>query len=306
MWDAAPRGVLKVSELVALGVPARTISNRCEQHGPWQRLLPGVILLNNGPPSWVQRLDAALRYCGSPSLITGLAGKRSHGLTQGPSPTKVHVLVHDSHQPASHDFVLVERTFRLPQPQWMNDFPVAPVERCVLDAARRLKDMDQIRSMLAEPIQRGRVTPTALLRELDAGSCRGSAAPRRVLRELLDGTRSPAESWARELAVRSGFGRMSWNQELFLPNGIHLATPDGWLDDVGLAWEIDSYEYHFKPEDYAKTLKRHNRMTAVGIIVVHTVPSRLRTEPDQVIDELRGAYELARQRPRPPVIARRQ
>ncbi|MFC3894413.1 hypothetical protein ACFOWZ_23275 [Lentzea rhizosphaerae] len=176
----------------------------------------------------------------------------------------------------------------------------------MLDAARRLKDMDQIRSLLAEPIQNGRVTPTALLRELDAGSCRGSAAPRKVLRELIDGIRSPAESWARELALRSGFDRMRWNQELFLSNGSHLATPDGWLDDVGLAWEIDSYEYHFRPEDYAKTLKRHNRMTAAGIIVVHTVPSRLRTEPDQVVEELRGAYEQARQRPRPPVIARRQ
>ena len=306
MDEAAPRGVLRLRELLALGVPARTISNRCEQRGQWQRLLPGVIPLSNGSPSWTQRIDAALRYCGSPSLVTGLAGTRSHGFTRGPTPTKVHVLVHDSHQPASHDFVLVERTFRLPRPQWVDGFPIAPVERCVLDAARRSKDVDQIRSMLAESIQRGHVTPTALLRELDAGSCRGSATPRRVLRELIDGTRSPAESWARELAVRSGFDSMWWNQELFLPNGSHLATPDGWLDDVGLAWEIDSYEYHFKPEDYAKTLKRHNRMTAAGIIVVHTVPSRLRTEPDQVMDELRGAYEQARQRPRPPVIARRE
>ncbi|MFI6100291.1 hypothetical protein ACIA8G_32495 [Lentzea sp. NPDC051213] len=227
-----------------------------------------------------------------------------HGLTRGPDPTKIHVLVHDSRQPASHDFVLVERTFRLPEARWINGLPVAPVDRCVLDGVRRMKDVNQVRSALAEAVQRGLGTPRELLDELNAGSCRGSAIPRMVLTELIDGIRSPAESWAREVALRSGFGSMIWNPELYLADGSRLATPDGWLDDVGLAWEIDSYEFHFSPDDYATTLKRHNRMTAAGIIVVHTVPSRLRTEPHQVVAELRGAYKLAQQRPRPPVIAR--
>lgn len=305
VYEAARVGVLKLTELIELGVPSRAISHRCRSEGPWQRLLPGVVMLSNGPPSWPQRLDAAVRYSGATSRITGLAGARMHGLARGPSPAQVHVLVHNSRQPASHGFVLVERTFRLPETQWIDSLPVAPVERCALDGVRRLTDVNQVCSILAEAVQRGVTTPKALLRELNAGSCRGSAIPRAVLTELVDGVRSPAESWARDLAARSGFDSMWWNPVLFLPNGSQLATPDGWLDDVGLAWEIDSYVFHLTPADYATTLKRHNLMTAAGIIVVHTIPSRLRTEPAQVVAELRGAYELARQRPRPTVIARR-
>lgn len=308
-WDgvyeaAEPHDVLKHSELIRLGVSPAMISRRCKPQGPWQRLLPGVILLRNGPPTWEQRLHAAVRYAGPPQLITGFAGLHLHGLTRGPHPTQVHVLVHDSHQPASHEFVLVERTFRLPEPQLLRGFPTAPVLRCSLDGVRRLRDLNQIRATLAEVVQRRCATPQELLAELNAGSRRGTALPRRALMELVYGVRSPAESWAKQLAERCRFDSMWWNPELFLPNGSRLAIPDGWLDDVGLAWEIDSYEHHLSPEDYAKTLKRHNRMTAAGIIVVHTVPSRLRTEPAQVVAELRGAYELARQRPRPPVIAR--
>lgn len=301
--DAAPRGVIKLSELVELGVRPGTVASRCEQYGPWQRLLPGVVLLNNGAPSWEQRVDGAVRYCSKPARVTGLAGAQLHGLMRMPTPAQVHVLIHDIYQRLSHTFVLVERTCRLPAITWIDGFPTAPLARCVLDAARRMRDLNQIRALLAEAVQQFRATPKKLLTELDAGSCRGSALPRLVLRELIDGVRSPAESWARELAALSGFGSMWWNTVLTLPNGSHLATPDGWLDEVGLAWEIDSYEFHLRPQDYAATLKRHNQMTASGIVVVHTVPSRLRTEPDQVIAELRGAYELARQRPRPPVIA---
>lgn len=307
-WDAvheaAPHGVLTLVELAELGISPRTVAYRCEQHGPWQRLLPGVILLHNGPPTWHQRIDAAIRYAKRPARVTGLAGAQLHGLSRIPAPTQVHLLVHDGRQPSTHTFVLVERTFRLPKAELVEGFPTVPLARCVLDGVRRLRDLNQIRAALAEAVQRRRTTPAELLAELNAGSCRGTALPRRVLHELIAGVRSPAESWARELAMSAGFGSMWWNPDVLLPNGSHLATPDGWLDDVGLAWEIDSFEHHFKPDDYAATLKRHNKMTAAGIIVVHTIPSRLRTEPAQVIAELRGAYQLALQRPRPPVIVR--
>ena len=59
------------------------------------------------------------------------------------------------------------------------------------------------------------------------------------------------------------------------------------------------YEFHLSPTDYGRTLSRHAAMTAAGIVVVHTLPSRLRTEPDAVLAELRGAFNLASQRPRP-------
>ncbi len=96
---------------------------------------------------------------------------------------------------------------------------------------------------------------------------------------------------------------MQWNVRLLDPTGKLLGIPDGWLDDVALAWQIDSLEYHLSPADYALTVRRHTAMTAAGIVVVHTLPSQLRTEPQEVLAELRNAYQQALRRPRPPVTA---
>jgi hypothetical protein len=77
--------------------------------------------------------------------------------------------------------------------------------------------------------------------------------------------------------------------------------PDAWADDVALAWEIDSYEFHLSPELYDRTLRRNAAMVASGIMVVHTTPGRLRREPKQVLRELESAYWQASRRRRPLV-----
>jgi hypothetical protein len=48
-------------------------------------------------------------------------------------------------------------------------------------------------------------------------------------------------------------------------------------------------------------LQRDTRLTANGIVLVRTLPNRLLTEPDAVLDELRRHYDQARRRPRPNV-----
>ena len=73
------------------------------------------------------------------------------------------------------------------------------------------------------------------------------------------------------------------------------------FDDVALAWEIDSYAFHLSPQQYARTLERHARLTAHGVAILHTLPTRLRRQPLQVLAELRAAYDHAAARPRPDV-----
>lgn len=261
-------------------------------------------MLRNGTPTWEQSIDAALRYAGKDALVTGMAGARLHGLTKAPQTNVVHLLITEPRQRLSSGFVLVERTTRLPSSTTRLGFPTADVTRAVLDAARRMRNRPAVEALLAEAVQRGRTTPQRLWKELNAGSIRGSALPREVLSAIADGARSTAEARAADLASRSGLPRMMLNPELRTSGGLLLPSPDGWIDEVGLAWEIDSYDWHLAPEDYRRTLWRHNVLTAHGIIVVHTIPSRLATEPDQVLDELRAAYRHATQRPRPDVIAR--
>ncbi|RCW43206.1 hypothetical protein DFQ14_10795 [Halopolyspora algeriensis] len=299
----APRGIITVRELDQVGVPRRTVADRARAGGPWERVLPGVLKLHRGPISDDQLRDAALRYAGPGSMITGLAACVLHGMLRLPEFTTVHMLIPDARKRADHNPVVIERTIRLPVPELVSGFLVAPLVRAVLDAARRCRTLDGVRALLAEAVQRGMVHPDELARELAAGSGRGSALCRLVLQEMNANVHSPAEGWAYRLVQGSGLPPMSWNVRLLDPAGRFLGSPDGWIDDVGLAWEIDSLEYHLSPAAYKTTTARHSTMTAAGITVVHTVPSRLRDDPRGVLDELHGACAAARQRPRPHVTA---
>lgn len=234
-------------------------------------------------------------------MLTGLWAAHQHGLVRIPRPTDVHILVPAEREITSAGFTIVERTTRLPDPVMRDGVPLAPAHRAVLDGARRLRDFDTIRAMLAEPIQRGLCTPRMLEVELADGSQRGSALPRRALIELLGGAHSVAEGDAFWLWQRAGLPECVRNVRLYDLAGHYIATPDGWCDEVGFAWEIDSKECHFEPAGYAKTLERNTRYATAGIIVVQTLPSRIRREPEAVIRELREAYAAACRRPRPPV-----
>jgi len=299
---AAPLGVARESELIRAGLPGSTTSARCRPGGPWRRLLPGVILTQTGPATDDQRLAAALAYAGPEAVLTGAAACRLYGLRRAPSAVQIHVLVPAERQPATTGFVLVERTTRLPPPQSVRGWQLAPVVRAVLDAARRLRRMDDVRALIAEAVQRGLCTVNDLSTELAAGSRAGSARPRRVLREVGVGVHSVAEVDAHQLASRSTvLPPLHWNVQICDVNGTFIAMPDGWVDEVALAWEIDSYEFHLSPGHYDRTLRRHATMLAAGIIVAHTTPGRLRREPDAVLRELEAAYRHARGRERPPV-----
>lgn len=304
-WNAvawsAPHNVLSLRDLEALGVPSRTVSDRCSRTGPWTRILPGVVMFSSGTPTWYQLLDAALRYAGPHAVLTGAAGIRLHGLRRGPQSDAVHILTPEPRQRASHSIVVIERTTRMPVVITRAGFPVAPAARSVMDCVRRLSDADQVRAIVAESVQRGFVSTTDLTTELRLSPSRGTALPRLVLEEVSAGVRSTAEAWGRSLLSSSDLPTARWNVDIHDERGIFLARPDAWFDDVALAWEIDSYEFHLSPADYARTLARHAAMTAAGIVVVHTLPSRIRTEPAAVLSELQGAYRLATARPRPPV-----
>ena len=297
--------VVRVSELEEIGMPRSSVYRRCLPGGPWRRLLPGVILLHPSNPTDEQRLRAALLRGGARSMITGLWALRSHGLQQIPEPGDVHLLVPHDREVTSAGFALVERTTRLPTAVARNGVPVAPVHRAVLDAARRLRDFDAVQAMLAEVVQRRRCTADRLDRELNLGSQRGSAIPRRALQAILNGAESVAEADAWEIWKHAGLPAAEWNVSVFDRDGGFISKPDAWCEDVAFAWEIDSRKYHEGGDHYAATLARNTRYSAAGIVYLQTLPSRLRTEPALVIDELRDTYATACARPRPPVTSRR-
>ncbi|OXM53941.1 hypothetical protein [Amycolatopsis alba] len=182
---------------------------------------------------------------------------------------------------------------------------MAPVPRAVIDAARRLTDEDEIQAMMAESVQRRFCTTAMLTEELDQAGRTGTALPRKALVPLLAGARSVAEADAWRLWRRSGLPPGHWNVPIFDANGNHIATPDFWCDEFALAWEIDSYRHHANLDDHRATVARNARYVAAGIVVLQTLPSRLRTEPELVLGELHAAFRTARARPRPNVVIKR-
>lgn len=295
--------VVRVADLVALGLSRSTIAHRCRPGGPWRRLLPGIVKLDNAPPTRDDHRWAARLYAGGLAVITGLDALALHGMQRIPRPHgPVHLLVPAERRLVGSAHVLAERTARLP-PAEPGRWPLAPIARAALDFARRSTERDLVRSALAEVVQRGRCRPADLIVELAAGSDRGSALPREVLREIGAGVRSVAEATAAKLLLRSDLPAPLWNPRVHDRLGRFVAMPDAWFDDVGMAWEIDSVEWHISPADYERTVDRRSAMMAEGIVVMHTQPSRLEGRPHEVLAELRRTYRHAAARPRPPVFA---
>jgi hypothetical protein len=295
-------GVIKATTLEALGMNSRVIYRRCLPGGPWQRLLPGIILLHKAKPTQDERVIAALLYAGPQTRITGVEACRRHGLRAGelPADQGIHVLVPHEHKIHSTEFVTVERTRRLPNAWTRDEIPLTPPTRSTTDACRRLRTVEPIGRLLIEAVQGGYCTPEALAWELDEGTTRGTAIPRRILAEWKE-LRSMAEAQAEILSRGLTVAPSHWNPEIRGNDGGYLGRPDAWWDDVALAWEIDSVDFHFYRDGYRRTLIRNNRYATAGIVVVQTLPSQLIKDPAGVREELEAARQVASARPRPAV-----
>ncbi|MGW6692797.1 hypothetical protein ACWF62_03360 [Rhodococcus sp. NPDC054953] len=295
---------IRSSTLRGLGVAPKTLARYCLPGGPWQRILPGIILLHNGVPSARQRATAALMYGGPDSVLSGHAALAEHGFRRSATMSDVLLLIPASRHRAPTGYVKVERTWRMPDASEISDRgPVryASVTRAAMDAARRIGRRDDCRALLAEVIQRGDTSLEELAIELAEGSRRGTALARSVLRELADDAHSVEEIHAQRIYKRSGLPTMVHNREVENHNGEFVASPDGWIDDVAMAWEIDSLKHHLTLTDHEATVLRRARMQAAGIVVLCHLPKTLRQNPALALQDLRDNYGHAASRPRPKV-----
>lgn len=301
---AAFDSVIKARKLVELGVPETTVYRRCRDGGPWQRLAPGIVLMKTGHPTPDQLATAALIHGGPECMITGLHACHRYGVRRGPLlPRTLHLLVPHNRQVRNTDLMHVERTRRLPTPVVREGYPLAPPARAVIDAARRLRSRREITELVSDAVQRRLCTVTQLSIELSEGGRRGSSTPRTVLEDVRAGVLSAAEADAKKLWRSSGLPEPWWNARVYGVDGGLLGIADAWWDDVCLAWEINSFEWHLAPEDYAREQEKRARFAAAGVNVLPTLPRRMRTHRNEVLEELRRAYQAAAAHPRPNVRA---
>lgn len=298
------RGVLTRAQALELLTTANGIHHRVRPGGPWHRLLPGVYLTSTGKPTFEQLMMAAQLYAGPRSLITGPAALSLHAV-RVPKPTSVDVLVPPTQRPKSRGFVVIHRTRRLPT-TFHQDLELRYVlgQRAVADAVRSLATIADARTVVGSAVQQKVCTVRSLTTELSQRHDPRDGLFRRVLAEVTDGIRSAPEGDLRELITGSSLAQPYYNPTLEV-NGVFLAKPDAWWEEAGVAAEMDSQEFHFRPEDWRRTMARHRRMTAAGIAVLHISPGQLVEDPKGILADIASALRNGRPLPAIRTIASR-
>jgi very-short-patch-repair endonuclease len=294
--------VIARRQIITCGMTEGALRARIRPGGPWQRLLPGVYLAVTGTPTADQRDMAGLLYAGPGSIITAAAALRRLGL-RAPRIDVVDILVPAARRRQNAGFVRVFRTTRMPEQACISgQIRFAMAARAVADAARTLKDLGEVRAVVAGSVQRRWCRVTELAEELRRGPATGSAHFRRVLAEVADGIRSAAEADLRDLVKRAGLPMPMFNARLYAGQ-VLIAVADAWWPEAAVAAEVDSREWHLSPGDWEPALRRHARLTSHGILVLHFTPKQIRTEPAAVVAAIRAALDAARADGQPRVRA---
>jgi hypothetical protein len=286
------RGLATRRQLIAAGIDDEVIRQRLRS-GRWQRVLPGLYANTTGGITLEQRRVAASLFVGGQGQVTGIAALTWHGFTQLPADPLIHMLVPHRTRRGSRGFVRVQRTHRLdPTPQLTPHYAVCSVARAVCDAGRGLSNLRDVRAIVAEAVQRGFTTVEELRAEVNMAGTSRTALLHRALREVDAGARSAPEVELQEtLRPSTVLPTILWNPRLEALDGTPLPSPDGWIDDVGIAVEVDSREYHLGPDGWQQTLRRHNLLASYGALVLHFTPSELRGRRRSVRGVVERAYE---------------
>ncbi len=172
---------------------------------------------------------------------------------------------------------------------------MAPIERCILDAVRRLRNESDIAALMTEPVQRRMVLKEALEDELESGCRKGSATPRKVLRAIGAGVRSAAEHEVREWwLAQPELAPVLMNVSLFDEDGGFLGIADIHDEETGLVVAVDSVEQHFAtPEQVALTERQHRAYRSAGLHVIGVRPGRVRTDPVGLLRDVLDAERVA-------------
>ncbi len=284
-------GLATRQQLLAAGLADQDIRQQVRA-GRWQRVLPALYANTTGAITIEQRRVATAMYASPSAQLTGISALTWHGFRHLPSDPFMHVLVPHQVRRSSRGFIRVHRTHRLdPYAKRLERYVVCSVARAVADACRGLSDLRAVRAIVAEAVQRG-LAPVGLLeQELELAGSHRTALLRRALREIDAGARSaPEVDFQQIFASGAQVSQILWNPQLEAFDGTALPSPDGWMPEVGIALEVDSREYHLSPEDWERTMRRHNQLASYGALVLHFTPFEARHRRRHVRATVERAY----------------
>ncbi|MFH8368907.1 hypothetical protein [Streptomyces sp. NPDC018031] len=319
--SGAGRTVLTLRQLRAHGVAPSAVTARCRPGGPWQLLLPGVVLLRSGPVTDEERLHAALLYTVGrapepagdpaapgadagrppdrygPAMITGLAALALHHFASAPplpSLDQVDVLVPRTRRLRSTGYVRVVRGPSLPPPEDVAGVPTAPVPRALADAVDRIPEAAVVRGLLLEAVRGGHCEATAVVRELSR--CRLLTRPHvaDAAEAVLAEGRAVAEGRLYAMVRRHRLPEPLWNVTLRLPGGPLVGDVDAYWPDQAVALHLDMRPDGCAPDlAQGRVARTRERLERLGITVVRVAPDRLREAPADQATVVRTALMAA-------------
>jgi hypothetical protein len=125
----------------------------------------------------------------------------------------------------------------------------------------------------------------------------GANHVRRVVRDIADGVRSPAEGDLNDVLLRaSRRGQLPaylMNPDVYV-DGVLIGSPDAWFVGLGLGDEQDSREWHGSEDGLDSTLTRHERFRLADLHLNHTTPTRFSKDPRAHVAKLRSLVEERR------------
>ena len=317
LHDLSGRGrlrVMTVAQLRSHGVTTFETNEQCRPGGPWQQLLPGVVLLHPGPPTSEERLRSVLMYAarergtGVPAqpgasgghapaypdaMITGLAALTLHGFSSTPplpSLDAIDVLVPRLRRLRSTGCARIVRGAALPAPEQVAGLPVAPAARALADAVAELADAGTVRRLMTEAVRGAHCEPAAVVRELKQARLLSRPHVVDAVESLLAESRAIAEDRLYRMVREYGLPDPVWNVDLRLPGGPSLGGLDAYWPDQAVALELDTRA----PRQDADTLwseyaRKREHLERLGITVVHITPRKLRDSLEQQATVVRTA-----------------
>jgi hypothetical protein len=279
--------VVTVAALKAAGLCTRWASRQA-RNGRWQCLARGTYVVHARPVGDLTLAHAGAAYAGPTGVVTGLVPLRMLGLRWLPASDQVHVLVPDEVRLVSSRRVRLTRTLAIEELLTWNRAGVsfAPVERAVLDAARHIPTLRDVRGVILGAVADGHTDAEELQQLVAASQMNGSALVRRAIRDAARGCASPPEAELVDALVgcRQPF---LVNPEVWC-NGVLVGKPDVLFVGRAVTGEVESVERHDSEADRESTYDRHERFARHGLDPAHVSVGRIRRDVHEAVRHLLG------------------
>jgi hypothetical protein len=267
----AQLGVVTSGQLRAAGVDLEL-----PRREGWLRLADGLWLVHDDPTD--EQLMVALGLYAPGALPSGRLACRWLGLRHAPDQVGGEALVQHGRTLLGGPLLRLRQSRRMPSVVEHRSRTVVPAVRAVADAGRWTSSLRDVRAVVLAALADRRVELDELRKEVDAGARRTSGRLQRSLQDWDRGARSAPEAEAADaLLALPGLRPAAFllNPEIWL-DGHLLGSPDGWLVEAGLGWEMDSVEFHGDADDLDATFSRHLRFSDAGLELLHATPARMR------------------------------